>query len=413
MASDNQSPGCEHLFDSGIVSGMSTGDATTLLREAIDLVSAIDPADVGTADGLAELLEDLHRCVRRLDFEMHRLLRAFEARGDHSALGFRTAAQFCRHRLDVPGATASRMLRLGRELVFVPTVAAHWAAGEIGADHVRVVTGARTDRNARSFEEWEPWFAERSVELGLRGLQVTMKRWRLRTDPDDDGPERQERERDAHVSATFDGAVAVDATLDAIGGTAFKTVFDDLVNELFKLDWAAARKALGRDPSVNELARTAAQRRADALVLMAERARAADPSVAARLRPLVVVVTGLEGLADGLAELWDRTPLSAKQLARILAEDPDIERYVYGSGERPIAYNERDRLYTGKLRQAIQVRDRHCTALGCDIPARFCDIDHIEPASAGGRTTPENGRVACSADNRARPRRRFRGDPDP
>ena len=86
---------------------------------------------------------------------------------------------------------------------------------------------------------------------------------------------------------------------------------------------------------------------------------------------------------------------------------------VYGSGEVPIAYNERHRLYTGKLRRAIQVRDRHCTALGCDRDARFCDVDHIEPAAAGGRTHPGNGRVACGQDNRARPKRRFAGDPDP
>jgi hypothetical protein len=405
--------GCERVFVLGIVSGMSTGDATAQLREAIGLLGAIDPSEIVTADGMAELLEELNRCVRQLDFQVHRLLRAFEARGDHVALGFRTATQFCRHRLDLPGGTASRMVRLGRDLVLISTVAQRWAEGEIGADHARIVVAARTEGNADAFDEWESWFAERAVELGLRGLKVTMKRWRLRTDPDDDGPERHERDRDAHVSTTFEDTVAVDATLGAVGGSAFKTVFDDLVDELFKADWAAARDELGRDPSVSELARTPAQRRADALVLMAERARAADPSVAARLRPLVIVITGLQGLADGLAELWDRTPLSAKQLARILAEDPDIERYVYGSGETPIAYNERDRLYTGKLRRAIQVRDRHCTGLGCDVPARYCDIDHIEPHAAGGLTTPENGRVACSADNRARPRRRFRGDPDP
>lgn len=71
------------------------------------------------------------------------------------------------------------------------------------------------------------------------------------------------------------------------------------------------------------------------------------------------------------------------------------------------------RARTGKLRRAIQVRDRHCTGLGCDHDARFSDVDHIVPVASGGRTRPDNGRVACGKDNRARPRRRFAGDPDP
>ena len=86
---------------------------------------------------------------------------------------------------------------------------------------------------------------------------------------------------------------------------------------------------------------------------------------------------------------------------------------MYGPGQVPIAYNPRDRFFTGKLRTAIQVRDRHCTARGCDHPAEYCDVDHIEPVAAGGRTRPDNGRVACNPDNRARPRRRFHDDPDP
>jgi hypothetical protein len=126
-----------------------------------------------------------------------------------------------------------------------------------------------------------------------------------------------------------------------------------------------------------------------------------------------VVVGGLDALAGGLAELWNETPLTARQLARILATDPDLERYVYGPGQTPIAYNPRHRFFTGKLRQAIQVRDRHCTARGCDHPAEHCDIDHIQPHATGGTTRPDNGRVVCNPDNRARPHRRFHGDPDP
>ncbi|MFP5321508.1 MAG: DUF222 domain-containing protein [Acidimicrobiia bacterium] len=391
---------------------MSMG-AIERLREATDELAQLDPSELRTADGLAELLADVERLLRRLDHEFHRILRAFDARGDCVPLGYATTTQFVRHRLGRSGVRATAAVRLSRALVHLPETSARWAAGDADADRVRTVASARTDETEAAFADWEAWFADQAATLDVRGLRIVVKRWKLKVAPDDDGPERREVERDAHVSKTFQDTVVVDATLGPLGGDVFLRVFEDLVEELFKADWAEAKERLGREPASTELRRTPAQRRADALVLMAERAHAADPSVAARLRPLVIVVTGLDALADGLAELWDRTPLSARQLADVLGMDPDVERYVYGPGEVPIAYEERHRLFTGKLRRAIQVRDRHCTGLGCDRDARFCDVDHIQPVAGGGRTRPGNGRVACGKDNRARPSRRFAGDPDP
>ena len=75
---------------------MSAGDATARLHEAIDLVAGIDVSELPTPQALGELLEELTRCTRRLDFELHRLLRSFEARGDHVPLGYRTTKQWCR-----------------------------------------------------------------------------------------------------------------------------------------------------------------------------------------------------------------------------------------------------------------------------------------------------------------------------
>jgi len=383
------------------------------LRLAVDEVVALDPAELTTAEGLAELIEVVERSMRRLDLVFHQLLRSFEVRGDHGVLGYVTAQQFCRHRLGMTSRRAGATLKLGRGLSFVPETTSRWAAGDVDAERARLVFAARTDATADAFDQWEPWLAEQAATLDAGRLRTVVERWKLRADPSSDEPQRRDAERDAHVSRTFGGTVVVDATLPVLGGEAFLRVFEDLVQELFERDWADARERVGREPSAADLARTPAQRRADALVLMAERAHAADPSVAARLRPLVTIVAGLEALGDGLAELWDHTPLSARQLAQVLSQDPDIERYVFGAGEVPIAYNERHRLFTGKLRRAIQVRDRHCTGLGCDHDARFSDVDHIVPVASGGRTRPDNGRVACGKDNRARPRRRFAGDPDP
>jgi hypothetical protein len=51
------------------------------------------------------------------------------------------------------------------------------------------------------------------------------------------------------------------------------------------------------------------------------------------------------------------------------------------------------------------VRDRECFHELCDVPAEDCQIDHVEPWSAGGPTTEDNGRPACGFHHRARHRR--------
>jgi hypothetical protein len=61
----------------------------------------------------------------------------------------------------------------------------------------------------------------------------------------------------------------------------------------------------------------------------------------------------------------------------------------------------RKRTFTGAIRRAIQVRDRHCQhASGCDVPAEDCDIDHITLYSEGGLTAQSNGRVGCPPHHR-------------
>jgi hypothetical protein len=42
------------------------------------------------------------------------------------------------------------------------------------------------------------------------------------------------------------------------------------------------------------------------------------------------------------------------------------------------------------------LRDRHCTADGCDIPAAWCEAHHHkQPWSKGGRTDLADGKLLC------------------
>jgi 5-methylcytosine-specific restriction endonuclease McrA len=63
------------------------------------------------------------------------------------------------------------------------------------------------------------------------------------------------------------------------------------------------------------------------------------------------------------------------------------------------------RLFTGATRRAVQLRDHECFHPFCDVPSSDCEVDHVQPWSAGGATTQANGRPACGFHNRARHRR--------
>jgi len=68
------------------------------------------------------------------------------------------------------------------------------------------------------------------------------------------------------------------------------------------------------------------------------------------------------------------------------------------------------RTFTGKLRSAIQARDRRCQhPSGCTVPATKCDIDHILEWSQGGTTDQFNARCGCPSHNRRSNKR----DPNP
>ncbi|WP_283134320.1 HNH endonuclease signature motif containing protein [Rhizohabitans arisaemae] len=60
------------------------------------------------------------------------------------------------------------------------------------------------------------------------------------------------------------------------------------------------------------------------------------------------------------------------------------------------------RLPGSALRRFVQVRDRVCTAPGCQVPAAHTDQDHIEEWSMGGPTVATNLHSVCRHDHRLR-----------
>ncbi|MBK9180764.1 MAG: DUF222 domain-containing protein [Acidimicrobiales bacterium] len=302
------------------------------------------------------------------------------------------------------GRTAKAQVRRGRHLRDLPLVGEAFEAGEIGADHVDVFVRLHTPEHEEALARDEAVLVGQARSLRFAQFEQAVAYWLLRVDADGEA-ERARRERDGRFVSlvrTFGGSFDLRGRLDAVWGTAVQGELQRLEDLLYDDDVAEARARLGCDEVGSaELARTAAQRRADALVRMAERSRAA-PAGGRRPEPLITVVVGLEDFAGGLCRLDDGTVLGRGQWLPLL-ERADIESIVFDSARRALSVSVRERFFTGALRRVIQVRDGHCRhPSGCDVPAGRCQVDHIVPWEAGGPTTQDNGRLLCGPHNRAR-----------
>ncbi|MET0526395.1 MAG: HNH endonuclease signature motif containing protein, partial [Nocardioides sp.] len=81
--------------------------------------------------------------------------------------------------------------------------------------------------------------------------------------------------------------------------------------------------------------------------------------------------------------------------ARRLACTAGIIPVVLGGKSQVLDVGRKRRLHTESMRIAMAVRDRGCTADGCETPPGMCHAHHDQPWSKGGSTSVRNGRLLC------------------
>jgi hypothetical protein len=373
------------------------------LRAAIDGVAAVDTARLSNRQ-LEDLLTGMHRERARLLAVEARVTAAFDLRGAWRDDGSRSMGAWLARHCRTSRRASRAQVRRAKRLRGMPLTAAALAGGEIDDEHVGVLSklaGSPRKRVADAFGEAEDLLVGYAKTMTFADFVRACRYWEEVVDPD--GSEDQAADdlaaRRLHVSETFRGNVVIDGQLDPISGAAFATALKRIENELFQADWAEARAIHGKAACLEDLARTPAQRRADALVEMAHRAMTA-PAGGKRPRPLFVFHVGYENSARRMCELATGTVIAPGQLLPYLTE-ADFERIVWGPDDEILSLSKRARFFKGADRRAMNWRDRHCQHPGCDEEAEFCQGDHDpDPWSHGGLTILSNGRLKCGSHNR-------------
>ena len=216
--------------------------------------------------------------------------------------------------------------------------------------------------------------------------------------------------RERHESRTFsvfpddDGMYAVRGRLDPEVGALLMRALEAGSDALFReqsvpaeLESAAAR------------ARAAAQRRADAVGLLAERALAAGfggssnaPLSGTRAeRYQVVLHMDSDTFAcdgePGRSELEDGTRVSA-ETSRRLACDAAVVCVEHGAKGRVLDVGRKTCTISPALRRALEIRDRGCRFPGCG--SRFTDAHHVRHWADGGETKLANALLLCGHHHR-------------
>ncbi|MCA1695113.1 MAG: 13E12 repeat family protein, partial [Actinobacteria bacterium] len=280
--------------------------ATTLLRNAIDALVAVDPHQL--ADG--ESVVELHRELARLDAVTTRATGAFDAGREWESSGGRSAAAWIGVECNLASATAGRKVQLARGLRHMPEVETAWLAGQINDAHVAALDKARR-RVEKAFASDEEQLVGHAKELVFSHFRRVLAYWLQQVDPDGDerDADKQHDSRHLNLSQSFEGMWFLDGVLDPISGEIVSKALRKIEDELFAIDWAEAKARVSGNISVADLSRTAGQRRADALVEMARRAMAM-PEGSRLPEPLFSVFVDYETFAGRICQLASGTVIS-------------------------------------------------------------------------------------------------------
>ncbi len=184
------------------------------------------------------------------------------------------------------------------------------------------------------------------------------------------------------------GAGHLDGFFDGEATAILRDALEAVSDELYRSEQSAVD---GQAP------RTAAQRRADALMELVRRAMAADADTAVTAKPLVLVVMDLDTLEGraGRCELGDGNPITP-ETARRLACDASVARVITNGPSAVLDLGQATPTPSTAQRRALRVRDKGCVVPGCGRPPGWCEAHHMVPVGARGPTDLANLCLLCS-----------------
>jgi len=250
-------------------------------------------------------------------------------------------------------------------------------AGEVALENVSVLSAVA----AHPLFEASPLVDAAGV-LTPPKLRAAVEQWRAVVDrvADETHERACHRRRSLKFATNLDGMVRVDGLFEAETGRVVRHALDNLV----------------RGHRLDETGRTPEQRRADALVELAD-AYNAGTVTGGRERPQILVTVDVEQLAGraGGRAVLDTGETITIEAARRLACDADIATVLLKGGSEILDFGRTRRVASNTQYKALVIRDGGCRFPGCDRPPGWTQAHHIVEWPDGGRTDLDNLVLLC------------------
>jgi hypothetical protein len=342
-------------------------------------------ADPPLIDRLCELAAHVHAAHA----EFAGLAAEVDATGAWCGEGYRSCAHWLTVTTGIEEQSAAELIRVGHALRELPLLRSAASAGRLSLDKLRLVTKVATPADE------DIWL---NIAVSASGMQfVRICRAYMRTaraDSPADAAERRER-RGVFALWRDDGMIELRALLPADDGALVLRALDAVRER------EAAERAAAARPDRDAVLEPRAAERADALVSICEQVLSGGEARDASPHRLVVHVdtaTLVSGDPRSRCHVEHGSGLPAS-VARRLGCDTELVAVVERDGV-PIGVGRSRRVVTGRLRHALQVRDRHCRFPGCGVPASHTHGHHIRHWADGGRTELRNLLSLCGFHHR-------------
>jgi hypothetical protein len=345
-------------------------------------------------EALGETIAALAARLHAATYELLVLLREFDGQAGWSN-GFLSCAHWLHWRTGIDLGAAREKVRVAKALANLPHLSGAMQRGEISYAKVRALSRVATPENEAQL-----------LDIAYAGTAAHVERvvraWR-RCDRIQEARDTARRHLGRSVTTCVDddGMLVLRARLTPELGAVVQRALEAASERLYQ----ESKPAAPPEAVAEEV--TPAQRRADALGLIAECALATDLDRGAagdRYQVVLHVEAASSGPSASQApthaviELGDGGVDVSAETSRRLACDASVVVMREGPDGSVLDVGRKTRTIPAAIRRVIAARDARCRFPGCT--ARRCDAHHITHWADGGATSLDNLLLLCRRHHR-------------
>ena len=356
-------------------------NALNLCNQAANALARVD-LNAATSQSLALGALGIQRHIDRMKALHATVLTAADNAQVWQASGARNIADWLSSNTNTAYADAIGRKKLADSLDQSPQLADAVANGEISAATAETLHDTITNPPAGA-DVGE--LIDLVKGAGPRDAKAAAERWReiVSNETEEEREERRYQLRSVRSAAPVDGMVTTTVVLPILQSRQF----------INAISHVAGHHHLNGS-SENDL-RTTEQRLADGLTQLCI-AYAKGEVTGGRERPTILItipVDGFTGDTDepGVTANGDRIPA---HIVRRIAENANLQR-IMATGTHILELGRSVRYATDDQSKALFARDHGCRWPGCNIPAAWCEADHLTAFPDGGLTNLDDLILWC------------------